>query len=124
MRMITRSEGSDLTHTLKVEGKLLGPLIGELESAWRESDFDPDRVILDLARLTFVDAEGARLRNGLIRNGAQIVACSGFVAEMLHHEWPCREEAYPSQASSSLMETRIRYDPTGATYPFSKGKHR
>jgi hypothetical protein len=88
MLMITRSEGSDLTHTLKVEGKLLGPWIGELESACRESNFDPDRVLLDLARVTFVDAEGARLLKGLIRDGAQVVACTGFVAEMLHHEWP------------------------------------
>ena len=51
MLMITRSEGSDLTHTLKVEGKLLGPWIGELESACGRSNFDPDRVLLDLARL-------------------------------------------------------------------------
>ncbi len=35
MLMITRSEGSDLTQTFKVEGKLLGPWIGELESACR-----------------------------------------------------------------------------------------
>ena len=33
MLMITRSEGSDLTRTLKLEGKLLEPWIGELESA-------------------------------------------------------------------------------------------
>ena len=37
MLMITRSEGSDLTRTLKLEGKLLEPWIGELESACGES---------------------------------------------------------------------------------------
>ena len=33
MLMITRSEGTDLTQTLKVEGKLMGPWVDELESA-------------------------------------------------------------------------------------------
>ena len=88
MLMITRSEGSDLTRTFKVEGKLLGPWIGELESACGRSNFDPERVFLDLARLSFVDAEGARFLKGLIRDGARVIACSGFVAEMLNREWP------------------------------------
>ena len=88
MLMITRSDEGDLIHTLKVEGKLLGPWIAELESACNQSGFDSNRVLLDLARLNFVDAEGARLLKGLIRDGARVVACSGFVAEMLHHEWP------------------------------------
>ena len=88
MLLITRSEGSDLTQTFKVEGKLFGPWIGELESAFGRSNFDPERVFLDLARLTFVDAEGARLLKGLIRDGVRVIACSGFVAEMLNREWP------------------------------------
>ena len=33
MLMITRTEGNDLTRTLKLEGKLLGPWIGELKLA-------------------------------------------------------------------------------------------
>ena len=37
MLMITRSDGNDLTRTLKLEGKLLEPWIGELESACGES---------------------------------------------------------------------------------------
>jgi hypothetical protein len=58
MLLITRSEGSDLTQTFKVDGKLLGPWIGELESACGRSNFDPQRVFLDRARLSFVDMEG------------------------------------------------------------------
>ena len=84
MLMITRSEGSDLTRTLKLEGKLLGPWIGELESACGESLVAPERICLDLCDLTFVDAAGARFLASLIRDGARVVACSGFVAEMLH----------------------------------------
>ncbi len=86
MLMITQSEGSDLTRTLKLEGNLLGPWIGELESACRSSQASMDRVRLDLFGVTFVDAEGARLLENLIRDGATVIACSGFVAELLHLE--------------------------------------
>jgi hypothetical protein len=86
MLMITRSEGSDLTRTLKLEGKLMGPWIGELESACHMSQVSLDRVRLDLFDLTFVDAEGARFLGSLIRDGARVIACSGFVAELLHLE--------------------------------------
>jgi hypothetical protein len=88
MLMITRSEGSDLTRTLKLEGKLLGPWIGELESACRTSPVSLDRVRLDLRGLTFVDAEGARFLASLVRDGARVIACSGFVAELIHLEGP------------------------------------
>jgi hypothetical protein len=84
MLMITRSEGSDLTRTLKLQGKLLGPWIAELESACGESLVTPHRVRLDLCELTFVDAAGARFLERLIRDGARVTACSGFIAEMLH----------------------------------------
>ena len=43
-----------------------------------------DRVCLDLCDLTFIDAAGARFLASLIRDGARVIACSGFVAEMLH----------------------------------------
>lgn len=88
MLMITQTEENDLTRTLKLEGKLLAPWIGELESACGGSATHPERVNLDLAGLTFVDAEGARFLNGLIGDGARVIACSGFVSEMLRHEWP------------------------------------
>jgi hypothetical protein len=84
--MITRSEGSDLTHTLKLEGKLMGPWVGELESSCLASPVSPERVRLDLLDLTFVDAEGARYLDGLIRDGARVIACSGYVAELLQLE--------------------------------------
>ena len=86
MLMITRSEGSDLTRTLKLEGKLVEPWIVELESACHDSLATPERVHLDLCDLTFVDAAGARFLASLIRDGARVIACSGFVAAMLHHE--------------------------------------
>jgi hypothetical protein len=83
--MITRSDEGDLGCTLKLEGKHLGPWAGELEPACGGPRIRPDRVRLDLAGLTFVDAEATRFLEALLREGTWIVACSGFVAEMLHH---------------------------------------
>jgi hypothetical protein len=88
MLIITRSEGSELTRTLKLEGKLLAPWIGELESACGTSQLAADRVRLDLCDLTFVDEAGARFLERLIRDGARVIACSGYVAELLHIERP------------------------------------
>ena len=82
MLKITRFEDSDLT--LKLEGKLVKPWIGELESACGEFLVTPERVCLDLYDLNFIDAAGARFLASLIRDGARVIACSGFVAEMLN----------------------------------------
>jgi ABC-type transporter Mla MlaB component len=84
MLMITRSDGTDLSHTLKLEGKLLETWIGELKSACGESLATPGSVRLDLCDLTFIDPAGARFLTELIRGGARVIACSGYVAEMLH----------------------------------------
>ena len=85
MLMITRSEEGDQGCTLKLEGKLLGPWVGELELACGGSRTRPEQVRLDLSGLTYLDAEGTRFLEGLLREGTRVVACSGFVAEMLHH---------------------------------------
>jgi hypothetical protein len=72
----------------KLEGKLLGPWISELESACRTSQVLPGCLYLDLNGLTFVDADGARFLSRLIRDGARVIACSGFVAETLDLKEP------------------------------------
>lgn len=88
MLIVTCSEGCDATLTFRLEGKLLQAWVAEFESAYRSSQVSPDHVCLDLRALTFVDAEGARFLGNLIREGARVTTCSGFVAEMLHLERP------------------------------------
>ena len=88
MLMITRSDEGDRDCMLKLEGKLLGPWIGELELACGGSEFRPEQVRLDLSGLTYLDEEGARFLEGLLREGTRVVACSGFVAELLHPSSP------------------------------------
>ena len=83
MLRITTTNCGQATKTFKLEGKLLGPWVGELQSAFGASQVSPDCVRLDLDGLSFVDAEGARFLSRLIREGAHVIACSGFVAEIL-----------------------------------------
>jgi ABC-type transporter Mla MlaB component len=84
MLMITRIESGDSTWTLKLEGKIQGPWVGELRNACDEAQTAPGCIRLDLAAVTFVDAAGVRLLDDLIRQGMTIAGCSGFVAELLN----------------------------------------
>ena len=44
----------------------------------------PSGLHFDLASLTFIDAVSVQWLDGLIRQGATVTACSGFVAAMLN----------------------------------------
>jgi hypothetical protein len=83
MLRITTTNCDEAARTFKLEGKLLGPWIGELESAFATSQVSPEGVCLDLHDVTFVDAAGARYLARLLRDGARVISCSGFVAEIL-----------------------------------------
>jgi hypothetical protein len=88
MLRITTTNGDQATRIFKLEGKLLGPWVGELELSYSSSRVSPNRVLLDLHGLTFVDVEGTRFLASLIRDGARVIACSGFVAELLQLKEP------------------------------------
>jgi hypothetical protein len=78
------AEGSDSNRTLKLEGKILGPWVDELAHACELSGFPQHSLRLDLATVTFVDSIGLTLLDDLVRQGATIVGCSGFVADLLN----------------------------------------
>jgi ABC-type transporter Mla MlaB component len=82
MLRITRVTTNGAT-VLKLEGKLLAPWTGELLDQCNGAG---EQVALDLSRVSFVDGAGVALLNELRGRGATIVACSGFVAELLHGE--------------------------------------
>jgi len=83
MLIITRLDGADAIQTLKLEGKLQGPWVGELRAACEQAVLTPSRIRLDLADVSFVDAAGVECIRELIREGVPILACSGFVASLL-----------------------------------------
>ena len=68
---------------LKLDGKLLGPWVEELSRACQALEVPPSRLCLNLADVTFIDSAGLALLGDLIRRGATISECTGFVEELL-----------------------------------------
>jgi hypothetical protein len=60
--------------TLKLEGRLAGPWVGELERSWRalKDDSRDKPVTVDLYEVTFVDAEGRKLLGWMYEQGARL----------------------------------------------------
>lgn len=73
--------------TLRVEGRLTGPWVDELERAWRTVTPDPSdgRVAVDLTDVTFVGEEGKKLLEVMYAEGARLKA-SGCVNRRLVEE--------------------------------------
>lgn len=82
MLRLSQIAGTHRTQTIKLEGKLLGPWVDEVSKAC-PAGASPGRISLDLSALIFVDAAGERLLRDLIAQGIEVVACSGYVAELL-----------------------------------------
>lgn len=86
MLKITIEKNSRST-TLRVEGRLTGPWVGELERTWRSVTCDPadGRVSVDLTDVTFVGEEGKNLLEAMYGEGAKLKA-SGCVTRRLVEE--------------------------------------
>jgi hypothetical protein len=73
--------------TLRVEGRLTGPWVDELERSWHALTSDPNdgRVSVDLTDVTFVGEEGKKLLEVMYGEGAKLKA-SGCVTRRLVEE--------------------------------------
>lgn len=60
--------------TLRIEGRLTGPWVQELDQAWRAvaAESVDGRVCVDLSDLTFVGEEGKRLLESMYAEGAKL----------------------------------------------------
>jgi hypothetical protein len=86
MLRITQVNGHDATPTLRLEGALRGPWVGELARVCCGPGCVPERLHLDLMAVTFVDGPGVALLRDLLGRGVTLAACSGLVAELLRGE--------------------------------------
>jgi len=69
MLKITFQESPDNT-TVKLEGKLSGPWVEELERSWTErSPQASENVTIDLSDVTYIDPEGKRLLARMVDKG-------------------------------------------------------
>ena len=81
--------------TLKLEGRLAGPWVSELEQSWNAvRDGARDKLVMvDLCEVTFVDADGRKLLSTLYEQGARLrtfgCMAKGVVEEIvLEHTRP------------------------------------
>jgi hypothetical protein len=81
---ITRLSHKGRRATLKLEGEIVGPWVDAVRDACTQRGRRRRRPRLDLAAVTYADAAGTQLLRDLIREGIEIAACSGFLAELLH----------------------------------------
>jgi anti-anti-sigma regulatory factor len=86
MLRITIDKDSRAT-TLRIEGRLVGPWVDELELAWRSvsPNASDGRVAVDLSDVTFVGEEGKALLEAMYAEGAKLKA-SGCVTRRLVEE--------------------------------------
>ncbi|MBI2807532.1 MAG: STAS domain-containing protein [Planctomycetes bacterium] len=83
MLRITRHPIDESNTLLKLEGKMLEPWIEEVQ---RSINGSVSSIELDLSALTFTDSAGIRVLADLLRHGAKLTACSGYVAALLQME--------------------------------------
>jgi anti-anti-sigma regulatory factor len=62
--------------TLRVEGKLAGPWVSELERTWLDvtSEDQNREVVADLSDVTFIDAQGWDLLERMMESGTELEA--------------------------------------------------
>jgi hypothetical protein len=80
MLRLTRIVDTHSVEIIRLEGKLVEPWVEEVRRACPASRGPRG---LDLSAITFVDAAGERLLRELLGEGIDVVACSGYVAELL-----------------------------------------
>ncbi len=81
MMKITHTPEDSTTARLRIEGRIVGAGVAELERA--VAAVAPAAPRLDFAGVTFIDGEAARAVTALLRGGAEIEGCSTFVEQML-----------------------------------------
>lgn len=86
MLKITRSDLDSTRTTLRLEGRVTGASLSELERAYTECQQEGRHLVLDLAGVSFVDRVGVAALHGLSRNGIVFTGCSPFVSELLKEE--------------------------------------
>lgn len=83
MLRITLVSMSDTEPNLRLEGRLVGPWVSELQVAVAELSARKAAVRLDLSGVHFVDAPGLALLQTLQGEGAVLLRVTPFVAELL-----------------------------------------
>jgi ABC-type transporter Mla MlaB component len=82
---VTTITGKD-SRVLKLEGKLSGPWVDELQNCWKEAVAEGPRrsaVKIDMRGVSYVDHSGRSLLLHMEREGAALTECSDFIRQIL-----------------------------------------
>ncbi len=83
MLRITREQTAPSTVTLKLDGRIVGPWVSELEATTEGILAGRSHLTLNLANVEFLDRRAVALIRRLVDRGVGIEGCPGFVAEQL-----------------------------------------
>ena len=83
MLKISQTGKANHSVTLKLEGRVVGPWVGELRRVCETLLSESRALKLDLADVTFADADGVAVLTGFKTRGVTLKDCSPFVDEQL-----------------------------------------
>ena len=83
MLKISRAGKANHSVTLKLEGRVVGPWVGELREVCETHLSEGRALKLDLTDVTFADADGVVVLTGFKTRGATLKNCPPFVEEQL-----------------------------------------
>lgn len=84
MLRITITDGPSQQRWI-LQGRLVAPWIGELETSWKESRTRHDAMsyVVDLTDVTLIDQRGEKLLEAMKRAGAEFIACGVYIKHVL-----------------------------------------
>jgi hypothetical protein len=85
MLRISEIELDSEVATLRLEGRLIGMMVAEVETICERHLAHGHRLKLDLADLSFADRAAIGLLQGLRNRGVALTNCSPFLNEELKH---------------------------------------
>jgi len=83
MLKISLAEMANSNTTLRLEGRLVGPWVGELRQICEPLVSNGTQLAVDLTEVTFADENGVSLLAGLRARGARLLNALPFVEEQL-----------------------------------------
>ena len=83
MLKISQVEPVNHAVTLRLEGRVVGPWVTELQKSCEEALTEGRSLKLHLADVEFMDAQGISLLSSLRSRGVSLLECPPFAAEQL-----------------------------------------
>lgn len=83
MLKISQIGSANHSVTLQLEGRMVGPWVGEARETCERLLNEGSKVKLNLTEVSFADADGVKLLADLVSRGVKLAGCSLFVEEQL-----------------------------------------